>query len=137
MLEKGQSLHNICLNHSDEIMICERTAYKYINSNLFSAKNIDMPRTVRMSPRKKIKTAFKVDKKCRINRTFADYKNYIAEHPDIPIVQMDTVEGVKGGAVLLTIHFTKSELQLAFFRDHNDSKSVTDIFDNLYTILKP
>jgi IS30 family transposase len=137
LLEKGQSLHNICLNHSDEIMICERTAYKYINSNLFSAKNIDMPRTVRMSPRKKIKTAFKVDKKCRINRTFADYKNYIAEHPDIPIVQMDTVEGIKGGAVLLTIHFTKSELQLAFFRDHNDSKSVTDIFDNLYTILKP
>jgi len=137
LINKGQSLHNICLNHSDEIMICERTAYKYINNNLFTAKNIDMPRTVRMSPRKKIKTSFKVDKKCRINRTYVDYKNYITEHPDIPIVQMDTVEGVQGGAVLLTIHFTKSELQLAFLRKYNNSKSVTDIFKDLYKILKP
>ena len=27
------------------------------------------------------------------------------KHPDTPVVQMDTVEGKKGGKVLLTLHF--------------------------------
>ena len=54
------------------------------------------------------------------------------ESPDTAIVQMDSVEGKKGGAVLLTLHFVKSEFMLAFYREHNDSRSVTDIFNDLY-----
>ena len=49
---------------------------------------------------------------------------------------MDSVEGVKGGAVLLTIHFVEQELQLAFLRKHNDSRSVIDIFNRLYIELR-
>ena len=45
---------------------------------------------------------------------------------------MDSVEGKKGGAVLLTIHFVKAELMLAFYREYNDSRSVTNIFNDLY-----
>ena len=44
---------------------------------------------------------------------------------------MDTVEGKKGEKVLLTIHFVKAEFMLAFLRDYNDSKSVTDIFNDI------
>ena len=36
--------------------------------------------------------------------------------------QLDSVEGIKGGSVLLTIHFVLPKLQLAFLRDANDSK---------------
>ena len=50
---------------------------------------------------------------------------------------MDSVEGKKGGAVLLTLHFVKSEFMLAFYREHNDSRSVTDIFNDLYEKLGP
>ncbi|MFR6426375.1 MAG: hypothetical protein ACLUNO_13285 [Oscillospiraceae bacterium] len=39
--------------------------------------------------------------------------------------------------VLLTIHFVKAELMLAFLRDHNDSQSVIDIFERLYFELRP
>ena len=49
--------------------------------------------------------------------------------------QLDSVEGIKGGSLLLTIHFVLPKLQLAFLRDANDSKSVTDIFDALYKLL--
>ena len=49
--------------------------------------------------------------------------------------QLDSVEGIKGGSVLLTIHFVLPKLQLAFLRDANDSKFVTDIFDALYKLL--
>jgi IS30 family transposase len=45
---------------------------------------------------------------------------------------MDSVIGSKGGKCLLTIHFVETSLMLAFLRDANTSKSVTDIFEMLY-----
>ncbi len=132
LLRQGQSLHHIGINHVNEIMKSERTLYTYVNHGLLTARNIDMPRTVRMRPRKKPSKQLKVDKACRIKRTYDDYKQYMEEHPDTPICQCDSVEGVKGGAVLLTIEFITSSLQLAFFREANDSQSVIDLFDKLY-----
>ena len=60
----------------------------------------------------------------------------MAEHPDVSVRQLNSVEGIKGGAVLLTIHFVEQQLQLAFLRQHNDSQSVIDIFDRLYFELR-
>lgn len=137
LLRKGQSLHHICINHADELMISERTLYTYVNNGLLDAINLDMPRTVRMRPRKKNPTALKVDKKCRIGRTYNDCLAYMEAHPDTPVRECDTVEGVKGGKVLLTIHFVQQGLQLAFLRETNDSQSVINVFDELYLILKP
>lgn len=132
LLRKGQSLHHIALHHEDETMVSERTLYSYVNNGLFSARNIDMPRTVRMRPRKRKKKSIKVDKACRVGRSYEDLQNFMAENPATPVRQLDSVEGVKGGAVLLTIHFVQQELQLAFLRPSNDSQSVIDIFDRLY-----
>ena len=60
------------------------------------------------------------------------YNFFSKEHSDLPVRQIDSEEGIKGGAVLLTIHFVEQELQLAFLRKHNNSQSVIDIFDDLY-----
>ena len=137
LLKKGQSLHHICINHADELMISERTLYSYVNHGLLDAINLDMPRTVRMRPRKKKQTALKVDKKCRIGRTYEDFLAYMKDHPDIPARECDSVEGTKGGSVLLTIHFVQQNLQLAFLRNANDSQSVIDVFNKLYRVLGP
>ncbi|MBM7616161.1 IS30 family transposase [Alkaliphilus hydrothermalis] len=137
LIEKGQSIHHICTTHRDSIMHSEKSIYNYIDYNLFSARNIDLPRKVRYRPRKKSSQHFKVDRSCRIGRTYEDFLNFIKEHPDTPIVQMDSVEGTKGGKVLLTIHFTSSQYMLAFIRDSNTSRSVIDIFENLYWELNP
>ena len=48
---------------------------------------------------------------------------------------MDTVEGNKGGKVLLTIHFVNCSFMLAFIREHNDAQSVIDIFNKMQDIL--
>lgn len=137
LLMKGQSLHHIALHHADELMKSERTLYAYVNSGLFTARNIDMPRTVRMRPRKNVSKKLKVDKSCRLGRDFSCFQTYTEEHPDLPVRQIDSVEGSKGGAVLLTIHFVEQGLQLAFLRQHNDSQSVIDIFNRLYLELRP
>ena len=135
LLKQGQSLHHIAVHHADELMKSERTLYSYVNRGLFTARNIDMPRTIRMRPRKNVSKNLKVDKSCRIGRDFSCFKKYMEEHPDAAVRQIDSVEGVKGGAVLLTIHFVEQELQLAFLRPHNDSQSVINIFHQLYTEL--
>lgn len=136
LIQQKQSPHHICSANPDTIMVSERTIYRMIDSQLISAKNLDLPRKVRFRPRKK-RIQMKVDKGCRIGRNIQDYLSFINDHPDYPVVQLDSVEGKKGGKVLLTIHFVKTELMLAFLRDRNDSKSVIDIFEMLYSILGP
>ena len=132
LLKNGQSIHHIMVNNPDAVMCCEKTVYTYADLGLFTARNIDMPRKVRFRPRKSKSTGLKVDKSCRIGRTYDDFKQYQEEHPELPVVELDSVEGIKGGAVLLTIHFTFPRFQLAFKREANDSRSVTDIFNGLY-----
>lgn len=136
LIRKKQSPHHICATNADSIMVSERTIYRLIDARIISAMNIDLPRKVRYSARK-VQRHFKVDKSCRIGRTYEDFKEYIREHPDLPVIQLDSVEGKKGGKILLTIHFVKAELMLAFIRDHNDSQSVIDIFERLYFELRP
>jgi len=134
---KGQSLHHICAVKADEIMMSERSLYKYIGTGIFAARNIDMPRVVRMGRRKKRKETFKVDKKCRMGRTYQDYLVFIRDNPGVNVVEMDTVEGIKGGKVLLTVHFTIPQFMFAWIRDANTSQSVIDIFDSLCSVLGP
>ncbi|TAH59831.1 MAG: IS30 family transposase [Fermentimonas caenicola] len=136
LIRKGQSIHHICTKNKDSIMYSEKTIYNYVGYNIFSARNIDLPRKVRYRPRK-VKRNFKVDKACRIKRTYENFLAYMAEHPDTPVVQMDSVEGEKGGKVLLTLLFLEADVMLAFLRDANDSKSVIDVFDRLYIELGP
>ena len=131
LIRKGQSLHHICVNNKDSVMVSESTIYRLVDFNLFAARNIDLPRKVRFSARK-VEKHLKVDKTCRENRTYEDFKAYTAQHPDLPVTEMDSVEGKKGGKVLLTIHFVKAELMIAFLRESNDSQSVLDVFDRLY-----
>lgn len=95
-------------------MVSERTIYRFVDSRIFSAMNLDLPRKVRYSARKKA-VHVKVDKACRINRTYEDFKTFMHSHPDYPLVELDSVEGKRGSKVLLTIHFVKAEFMLAFY----------------------
>lgn len=135
LVRQQQSPHHICVTNRDSIMVSERTLYRLIDSRILSARNLDLPRKVRFSARKQTVHA-KVDRSCRIGRDFDCFTTYMKDHPDTPIVQLDSVEGKKGGKVLLTIHFVKAEMMLAFLRDFNDSQSVIDIFDRLYLELR-
>ena len=130
LVQKNHSPHHIYVNNKDLIMASERTIYRLIDDGAISAKNIDLPRKVRFRARKKKRTV-KVDKRCRIGRTYEDFKAFLEKHPDIPVTQIDSVEGKKGGKVLLTIHFVKAECMFAFIRDHNNSASVISVFDSL------
>lgn len=93
-----------------------------------------MPRRVRYSKKKTKKTSPK-NTAIRKGRTYDDFEKYIQENPDISIVEMDTVEGKKGGKVLLTMLFRNSKLMLAFLLNDKTSNSVLKIFNWLESIL--
>lgn len=133
--DKGQSIHQAVVNNKNKIMCSEKTIYKLIDLGLLKVKNIDLPRKVRFRNRKKKTTVYKVDKHCLEGRRYEDFLAYMKQHPDTPVVQMDSVEGKKGGKVLLTLHFVNCSLMLAFIRDHNDAQSVIDIFNELQKVL--
>lgn len=134
LVQNGQSINQIYINHQAELMCSEKTIYNYIDACLFDVRNIDLPRKVKFRERYK-KPEFKVDKGCRIGRNHKDFEAFISKNPDIAIVQMDSVIGVKGGKCLLTIHFVECSLMFAFLRDANTSKSVTDVFNHLDKVL--
>ncbi len=132
LIRQGHSPHNICVNNRDSLMISESTLYRLIDSSIISARNLDLPRKVRFKSRKRKKSVFKVDKACRLGRDYNCFQGFMKDHPDTPIVELDSVEGKKGGKVLLTIHFVNCEMMLAFLRDSNTALSVEEVFDSLY-----
>ena len=134
LMKQGQSLNCIMAAHKNELMIGRNTLYRYIDASLFQARNLDLPRKVRFARRKK-KLTLKINRSCREGRTYEDFKAYMKQHPGSAVVQLDSVEGTKGGKVLLTIHIVSCELMLMFLRDYNDSASVTACIDALYELL--
>ncbi len=127
--DRGQSIHQAVINNKNKIMFSEKTIYNYIDMGLLSVRNIDLPRKVRFRERRKSVTTYKIDKNCLNGRKYEDYQNYMIENPDTSVVQMDSVEGIKGGKVLLTLHFVNCSFMLAFIREQNDAQSVIDIFN--------
>ena len=125
---QGISVPVICMELADVLPVSERTIYTYIDMGLLGVSNLELRRTVQRKLRKKTGPVLRVDKKCHVGRTYEDYQTYLENNPDICVVQMDSVIGRQGGKVLLTIFFTNCDLQIAFLRRRNTSRSVSAIF---------
>ena len=112
-------------------MCDERSIYNYVDAGVLSVGNIDLPRKVRYRKRRKKKTVH-IDKLCHVGRTYEDFRKYMEVNPDLSVVEMDSVEGTRDSLkVLLTLFFRDCSLMLAFLRDANTARSVTDIFNAL------
>ena len=137
LVKGGQSIHHVLTNNPDRFSINEKTLYRYIAGGLLRAKNGDMPRVCMLKPRSRKPVEHKIDSKCRIGRTYADYQAFLAAAPETRVVEMDSVIGRVGGKVLLTLMFKDCGLMLAFLRDRNDSQSVIDAFARLWDLAGP
>ena len=132
---KGQSLSHIFTHHKNEISCCERTLYYYFDKNAFTARNIDLPRKVKYKPRKKSIDPVIKQANYKIGRTFDDFGKFIADNPNVPVVEMDTVHGTRSGKVLLTFMFRNCSLMLAFLIDSCSQLAVKAVIDKLYAVL--
>jgi hypothetical protein len=76
-----------------------------------------LPRKVRYRQRKKAKTRLKVNKTRVLGRSYNDFLEFVERMEHSAVVEMDTMEGRKGGKVLLTLSFVNSSLMLTYLRD--------------------
>lgn len=128
LTSQGQSIHAVMAGHADRFTVNEKTVYRYVNGGLLHTKRHDLPRACMLKPRRAKPVEHKVDAKCRIGRAYADYLRFIAQNPGLPVTEMDTVEGVKGGKVLLTLMFTPYGFMAAFLLSAKTAALVTETF---------
>lgn len=135
LIKNGHSMAAILMNNP-ELKVSERTLYNYVNSGYFKGiGNIDLPRKVKYKPRTKSSKEAK-NTKNRENRQYKDYLSYIEKYPYANVVQIDTVEGVKGGKALFTLIFTNSNFMLSFLIDAQTKEEINKNFDVLKSIFR-
>ena len=132
---KGQSVHAAMAANPDRFTVSEKTVYRYINGGLLKTKRGELPRACMMKPRKGRGVEHRVDKTCRVGRTWDDYLKFIEEHPGVRVVEMDTVEGARGGKALLTLTFNPFNFALAFLMDAKTSACVLEVFGRIRGML--
>lgn len=135
LIQKGQSIAHIYTNHAKEIKCSRRTLYSYIDKSVLTVRNLDLRRRVRYKPRKKATQSSIMTRDFRIGRSYEDLQKLLKESPTTAIVEMDTVEGVKGGKVLLTMMFRNCSLMLAFLLESKTQENVQKVFDQLTEML--
>jgi len=130
LVKQGQSPYVILEEHP-EISCSAKTIYNYIESGALSVKNIDLPRKVRYKVRKPHKSEIK-DTGIYEGRTYKELEAFMAEHPDVNLVEMDTVHGCEGShKVFLTFYFRCCKLMLIYLLPDRTTKSVKKVFDDL------
>ena len=135
LIQQGQSIKLIYANHKEEIGCSIRCLYNYIDMGLFSVKNIDLPRRVKYKVRNKNNNKTKKDYSYRIGRTYDDFQKFLIDNPNINVVEMDTVEGIKGGKVLLTMIFRNFNFMIARLLPNKTSEAVKKELDNIEKVI--
>lgn len=137
LLLKGQSMAHIYAHHANEIPCCRKTLYNYIDKSVFTARNIDMRRRVRYKLRKKPTRISLTVREFRNNRTYDDFLKLLKNNPNIPVVELDTVEGAKSKSkkVFLTMLFRSCSLMLMFLLTEKTADCVAEVFDYLSEVL--
>jgi len=128
-LGKGQSLYSIYLANCKRFNCAVKTLYNYLNEGRFAkSKRGDQPRACMISPRKRKAKEHMVDRHCRKNRLFEDFVDLLMTDDEAigRVTEMDTLEGRKGGKVIVTFFNVQTMMMFGILCDHKDAWSVND-----------
>jgi transposase, IS30 family len=103
--------------------------------SVLTTRNIDLRRKVKYKQRKKATQSSIATREFRKGRSYEDFQKLLKEYPSTSVVEMDTVEGTKGGKVLLTLMFRNCSLMLAFLLESKTQEEVKRVFDYLSNML--
>ena len=135
LVKKGQPLTHIYAEHENEMPVCLRTLYNYIDDGELTVKNIDLRRKTGYKKRGKghqPSLGF-ANVEFRQGRTYTDFECAMkAKYTEDEVVEMDTVKGVREqGKRLLTMIFRRNNVMLLFLMPDGKAESVKRVFDYL------
>ena len=123
---QGQSIHAVMASHADCFTVNEKTVYRYVHGGLLETKRHDLPRAALLKPARRVfSTGRRNAGSDAPTRTICASSRITR---DLPVTEMDTVEGVKGGKVLLTLMFMPYGFMAAFLLPAKKSALVTEAF---------
>lgn len=140
LLQKGQSVEAIVMNHENEIDISNVTIRNWINKGLMQAKSSDLRlfgRRVKKQYNYKEKHQYKALSDIKYGHKYSDYLLFVKNHPNAIVVQLDTVIGcLNGNKTLLTIHIVPFKFQFGYLLDFHTSNEVYSKLHNLFDSLR-
>lgn len=141
LLKQGQSPYQILAAHP-ELGISEKTLYNYIENDVFheiaGITVMDLRRQVSRRLSKKKAKGYKKrdDRRFLKGRTYKEYSDYILEHPDAFITQMDTVYNDEtNGPFIQTFLFVEAGVLFALIHDSKNAEAMKHGVDILETAL--
>ena len=133
-LKKKQSIEHIL--HSNNVPICVTTAYTYLHRGYFNANVLDTHRIAYFKGLNGNKPHnSKILKNKKVGRHYEDFLELLAKNPDLTYTQMDTVEGVKGGKVCLSLKIVKIQFQFYFIMNDKTAASVVNTLNTIQSII--
>lgn len=136
---KNQPILHIFKNIEDTFPKSIQSFYKYVHKGYFPSINDEMlARSFNYKPRnktEKVKT-ISIDNVIKQGRRMTDFEQYISEHPNCNIVEMDTVIGkFEDLKCIMTLYFKKSKLMIMFLIKKYKPTEVVKVFNYLKQIL--
>ena len=132
LVDKGQPLSHIYAHHAKELPISQRTFYRYVDAGYIGIKNIDLRRVCRYKKRKHEKVRVRAMPELKIGRTYDKFLEFVAANPDMPISELDIVEGKRSDKKkLLTLMRTDLRLMLIVLLEHKTKECVITAIDAL------
>ena len=132
-IDKGQSVAHIV--NSNDLPVSQRTIYTYIKNGYMMAKPIDTRNMVKMRTRGQFRRNSIKYRKAKAGRTYTDYMKYISQNADEDIIQMDTVEGTKGGKVILSLLSVKTHFQYYVLLENKSASNVVGALNIIQDLL--
>ena len=133
LIINGQSIYHIV--QTNDLPVSESTLRRMIKNCELEARDIDLRNAVKRRQRKKRPKDYKAMLVIKDGHKYDDYLAFIKDNP-IEVPQMDCVEGSKdSNAVLLTLFFPVTRLQLAIILEEQTSDNVVAALDMLEEVL--
>ena len=136
LVKKGQTTNHLYINHPEILNFSKVSFYNYINAGVFEFGPLDFPRIVKHKKRKNKKRRTRQEREILIGRKYNDFIEFTSKNPELNIVEMDTVEGLKTDSkCILTLFWRKSNFMLMFLLESKTTDEVTKIFEYLQQTL--
>lgn len=133
-VDKGQSIYHLV--ETKQVNRCTKSIYNYIDRQLLTTKNIDLPNKVKLKKRKSISKKYEYSENSEIDRSgrmFTDFLKYKMENKVGFYVQMDFL-GYKENSPqkIFTLTFLPCEfIWVAVFNRNSTIDDVIKFFDKL------
>jgi IS30 family transposase len=131
-VEKGRSPASEFVAHEGEMPCSLRSFYRRVDEGKSSVISLDLIRKVKLRKRRRKAARAESPNPARKGREYADFLRFLAAHPGIFVVEIDTVESGRGDpSCLLTIHFTFARFMLAIKLASKTAAEVSRAFRSL------